>query len=137
MEESIHPTLNKSITIKVFWPSSGVLHVSFSAPLRGDLVDFHDSEGVLTVPDRPTITIGDLIVVGSGIRAVVAWVRDRGAPLGDCVAMYLDKAKKARYANVQWTGTQWAFVREPPSGHDANEVPALRPLIRKLRRVGL
>jgi hypothetical protein len=91
-------------------------------------------EGGLTVPDRPTIAIGDLLVVGSGISAVVAWVRARGAPLGDCVAVYLDDAKKARYANVQWTGTQWAFIREPPSGHDADEVPALRPLIRKLRR---
>jgi hypothetical protein len=36
------------------------------------------------------MTIGDLIFVGSGIRAVVAWVRDRGAPLGDGVAVYLD-----------------------------------------------
>jgi hypothetical protein len=40
--------------------------------------------------DRPKMTIGDLIFVGSGIRAVVAWVRDRGAPLGDGVAVYLD-----------------------------------------------
>jgi hypothetical protein len=95
---------------------------------------FHDIEGGLTVPDRPTIAIGDLLVVGSGIRAVVAWVRARGAPLGDCVAVYLDSAKNARYGNVQWTGTQWEFVREPPAGHDAHEVPALRPLIRKLRR---
>ena len=87
--------------------------------------------------DRPQIAIGDLIMVGSGIRAVVAWVRDCGAPLGDCVAVYLDEAKEARYDNVQWTGTQWAFVREPPSGYDANKVPALRPLIRKLRRLGL
>jgi hypothetical protein len=98
------------------------------------LVDFHDLEGVLAMADRPKMAIGDLIVVGSGIRAVVAWVRDRGAALGDCVAVYLDDAKQARYDNVQWTGTHWAFVREPPSGHEANEVPALRPLIRKLRR---
>ena len=84
--------------------------------------------------DRPKIAIGDLIIVGSGITAAVAWVRDRGAPLGDCVAVYLDDAKKARYDNVQWTGTHWTFVPEPPSGHDADEVPALRPLIRKLRR---
>jgi hypothetical protein len=84
--------------------------------------------------DRPQMAIGDLIVVGSDIRAVVAWVRDRGAPLGDGVAVYLDDAKHARYDNVQWTGTHWKFVREPPLGHDANEVPALRSLIRKLRR---
>jgi hypothetical protein len=84
--------------------------------------------------DRPKIAIGDLIMVGSSIRAVVAWVRARGAPLGDGVVVYLDDAQQARYDNVQWTGTHWAFVREPPSGHDANEVPALRPLIRKLRR---
>lgn len=84
--------------------------------------------------DRPKIAIGDLIMVGSSIRAVVAWVRARGAPLGDGVVVYLDDAKQARYDNVQWTGTHWAFVREPPAGHDANEVPALRPLIRKLRR---
>ena len=84
--------------------------------------------------DRPKIAIGDLIVVGSGLRAVVAWVRARGAPLGDCVALYLDEAKKALYDNVKWTGTRWTFVREQPSGHDADEVPALRPLIRKLRR---
>jgi hypothetical protein len=100
-------------------------------------MDFHAIEGVLTMADRPQIAIGDLIMVGSGIRAVVAWVRDRAAPLGDGVAVYLDQAQKARYDNVQWTGTQWAFVREPPSGHDANEVPALRPLIRKLRRLDL
>jgi hypothetical protein len=98
------------------------------------LVDFHDLEGVLTMADRPKIAIGDLIVVGSGSRAVVAWVRDHGAPLGDGVVVYLDDAKQALYDNVKWTGTHWKFVREPPSGHDANEVPALRPLIRKLRR---
>jgi hypothetical protein len=84
--------------------------------------------------DRPQIAIGDLIVVESGIRAVVAWVRARGAPRGDGVAVYLDDAKHARYDDVQWTGTHWVFVREPQSGHDANEIPALRPLIRKLRR---
>jgi hypothetical protein len=84
--------------------------------------------------DRPKMAIGDLIVVGSGIRAVVAWVHDHGAPLGEGVAVYFDAAKQARDDNVQCTGTQWAFVREPPAGHDANEVPALRPLIRKLRR---
>jgi hypothetical protein len=84
--------------------------------------------------DRPQMAIGDLIFVGSGIRAVVAWVRDRGAPLGDGVAVYLDDAKKALYDNVKWTGTQWSFVGAQPSGHDADEVPALRPLIRKLRR---
>jgi hypothetical protein len=69
--------------------------------------------------DRPQMAIGALIVVGSGIRAVVAWVRARGAPRGDGVAVYLDDAKKALYDNVQWTGTHWKFVREPPSGHDA------------------
>jgi hypothetical protein len=84
--------------------------------------------------DRPKITIGDLIVVGSGLRAVVAWVRNHGAPLGDGVAVYLDDAKHVRYDNVHWTGTHWEFVREPPSGHDASEIPALKPLIRKLRR---
>jgi hypothetical protein len=47
--------------------------------------------------DRPQIAIGDLIVVGSGLRAVVAWVRARGAPLGDGVTVYLDDAKHARY----------------------------------------
>src|SRR2546427_656763 len=87
-----------------------------------------------TMADRPKMAIGDLIVVGSDIRAVVAWVRAPGAPLGDGVAVYLDEGQHARYANVHWTGTQWAFVREPPSGHDANEIPALKPLIRKLRR---
>ena len=55
--------------------------------------------------DRLKMAIGDLIRVGSGNRAVVAWVRDRGAPLGDGVAVYLDDAKKALYDNVQWTGT--------------------------------
>jgi hypothetical protein len=84
--------------------------------------------------DRPKIAIGDLIVVESGIRAVVAWVRARGAPRGDGVAVYLDNAKQTRYDDVPWTGTQWVFMREPPSGHDANEIPALKPLIRKLRR---
>jgi hypothetical protein len=84
--------------------------------------------------DRPQMAIGDLIVMGSGMRAVVAWVRARGAPLGDGVAVYLDEAKNARYDDVQWTGTHWAFVWEPPSAHDANESPALQPLIRKLRR---
>jgi hypothetical protein len=64
--------------------------------------------------DRPQIAIGDLIMVGSGIRAVVAWVRDRGAPLGDCVAVYLGQAQKARYDNVQWTGTQWALCGSRP-----------------------
>jgi hypothetical protein len=48
--------------------------------------------------------------------------------------VYLDDAKHARYDDVQWTGTQWVFVREPPSGHDANEIPALKRLIRKLQR---
>ena len=91
-------------------------------------------EGALTVVDRPKIAIGDLIVVESGIRAVVAWVRARGGPRGDGVAVYLDDVKQARYDDVQWTGTHWKFVREPPSGYDANEVPALKPLIRKLRR---
>jgi hypothetical protein len=89
---------------------------------------------VLTMADRPQMAIGDLIVVGSGLRAVVAWVRAPGAPLGDGVAVYLDDAKQARYDNVQWTGTHWKFVHEPSSGHDANEIPALKPLIRKLRR---
>jgi hypothetical protein len=89
---------------------------------------------VLTMADRPQIAVGDLIVVGSDLRAVVAWVRARGAPRGDGVAVYLDEAQHARDDDVQWTGTHWAFVREPPSGHDANEVPALKPLIRKLRR---
>jgi hypothetical protein len=84
--------------------------------------------------DRPTMAIGDLIVVESGLRAVVAWVRARGAPRGDGVVVYLDEATHARYDDVQWTGTQWVFVREPPSGHDANEIPALKPFIRKLRR---
>jgi hypothetical protein len=84
--------------------------------------------------DRPQMAIGDVIVVGSGLRAVVAWVRDHGARRGDGVAVYLDDAKQARYDDVQWTGTQWVFVREPPSGHDAKEVPALKPLVRKLRR---
>jgi hypothetical protein len=73
-------------------------------------------------------------VVESGIRAVVAWVRARGAPLVDGVAVYLDDGKHARDDDVQWTGTPWVFVREPPSGHDANEIPALKPLIRTLRR---
>jgi hypothetical protein len=50
--------------------------------------------------DRPQIAIGDLIVVGSGLRAVVAWVRARGAPRGDGVAVYLDEAKQARYDDV-------------------------------------
>jgi hypothetical protein len=84
--------------------------------------------------DRPKMAIGDLIVVESGIRAVVAWVRAHGASREDGVAVYLDDAEHARYDDVQWTGTQWVFVRESPSGHDANEIPALKPLIRKLRR---
>jgi hypothetical protein len=84
--------------------------------------------------DRPQIAIGDLIVVESGLRAVVAWVRACGAPRGDGVAVYLDDAKQARYDDVQWTGTHWEFVQEPPLGHDADEIPALKPLIRKLRR---
>jgi hypothetical protein len=50
--------------------------------------------------DRPQMAIGDLIVVGSGIRAVVAWVRARGVPRGDGVAVYLDDAKHARYDDV-------------------------------------
>jgi len=41
------------------------------------------------------MAIGDLIGVGSGIRAVVVWVRDRGAPLGDGVAVLLQKSKSA------------------------------------------
>ena len=84
--------------------------------------------------DRLKMAIGDLIGGGVGIRAVVAWVRDRGAPLGGGVAVYLDDAKKALYDHGQWTGTPWECVREPPSGQDADEAPALRPRIRKLRR---
>jgi hypothetical protein len=43
----MHPTLHKSIPIEVVWPSSGILHVSFSAPslgalLRGRVPQEHD-----------------------------------------------------------------------------------------------
>ena len=46
--------------------------------------------------DRLKMAIGDLIGVGAGIRAVVAWVRDRGAPLGDGVAVYLLSGSERR-----------------------------------------
>jgi hypothetical protein len=46
--------------------------------------------------DRLKMAIGDLIRVGAGIRAVVAWVRDRGALLGDDVAVYLLSGSESR-----------------------------------------